>query len=100
MVWQSHLFKNFPQFLVMHIVKGFSLVIEEEIDIFLELFCFFCDPMDVGILISDSYSFSKSSLNIWKLFHVQLKPDSGTQSCPSICNPMDLIQSMEFSRPE
>ena len=63
-VWYSHLFKNFPQFVVIHTVKGFGIVNEAEVDVFLELFCFICDPMDVGNLISGSSAFSKSSLNI------------------------------------
>ena len=66
MVWYSHLFKNFPEFVVVHTVKGFSIVNEAEVDIFLELSCFFDDPADVGNLISGSSAFSKSSLNIWK----------------------------------
>ena len=75
MVWYSHLFKNFPQFVVIHIVKGFSVVNEAEVDIFLEFSYFFCDPEDVGNLISGSSDFSKSSFNIWKfLVHVLLKP--------------------------
>ena len=77
MVWYSHLLKNFPQFVVIHIVKGIVLVNKSKIDVFLELFCFFYDSMDVGNLISGSYSsaFSKSSLNIWKFtVHVLLKP--------------------------
>ena len=61
MVWYSHLFKNFPQFLVIHTVKVFSLVSEAEVDVFLELACFFYDPMDVGSLISGSSLFSKSA---------------------------------------
>ena len=74
-VWYSHLFKNFPQFVVIHTVKGFSVVNEAKIDVFLELSCFFDDPADVGNLISGSSSFSKSSLNIWKfMVHVLLKP--------------------------
>ena len=64
MVGHYHLFQNISQFLVMHIVKGFSLVTEEEIDIFLELSCFFDDPSDVGDLFSGSSAFSKTSLNI------------------------------------
>ena len=68
MVWYSHLLKNFPQFFVMHTVKGFGIVNKAEIDVFLELSCFFDDPADVGNLISGSSAFSKSSLNIWKLF--------------------------------
>ena len=64
-VWYSHLFKNFPQFVVIHTVKGFVVVNEAEIDVFLELSCFFNDPTDVGNLISGSSAFSKSTLNIW-----------------------------------
>ena len=72
MVWYSHLFQNFPQFIVIHTVKGFSVVNKAEIDVFLELSCFFDDPADVGNLIS---AFSKTSLNIWKFtVHVLLKP--------------------------
>ena len=71
----SHLFQNFPQFVVIHTVKGFGIVDKEEIDIFLELSCFFDDPTDVVNLISGSSAFSKSSLNIWKfMVHVLLKP--------------------------
>jgi len=67
--------KNFPQFVVIHTVKGFGIVSKEEINIFLELSCFFDDPADVGNLISGSSAFSKSSLNIWKfMVHVLLKP--------------------------
>ena len=74
-VWYSHLFKNFPQFVVIHTVKGFSIVNEADIDVFLEFSCFFDDPMDVGNLISGSSAFSKSSLSIWKLtVHILLKP--------------------------
>ena len=65
-VWYSHLFKNFPQFLVIHTVKGFCVVSETEVDVFLEFPCFFYNPVDVGNLISVSSVFSKSSLNIWK----------------------------------
>ena len=65
MVWYPHLFKNFPQFVVIHTVKGFGTVNKAEVDVFLELSCFFDDPTDVGNLISDSSAFSKSSLNIW-----------------------------------
>ena len=75
MVWYSHLVKNFPQFIVIHTVKGFDIVNKAEIDVFLELSCFFNDPADVGNLISGSSAFSKSSLNIWKfMVHVLLKP--------------------------
>ena len=66
MVWYSHLLKNFPQFVVIHTVKGFGVVNKTEVDIFLEVFYFFDDPTDVGNLISGSSAFSKSSLNIWK----------------------------------
>ena len=75
MVWNSHLFKNFPQFVVIHTVKGFSVVNEAEVDVFLEFSCFFYDPTDGGNLISGSSAFSKPSLNIWKFsVHVLLKP--------------------------
>ena len=75
MVWYSHLLKNFPQFVVIHTVKGFGVVNKTKIDVFLELSCFFNDPADVGSLISASSAFSKSSLNIWKfMVHVLLKP--------------------------
>ena len=66
MVWYSHLFQNFPQFIVIHTVKGFGVVNKAEIDVFLELSCFFDDPADVGNLISGSSAFPKTSLNIWK----------------------------------
>ena len=75
MVWYSHLFQNFPQFIVVHTVKGFGIVNKAEVDVFLELSCFFDDPADVGNLISDSSAFCRSSLNIWKFtVHVLLKP--------------------------
>ena len=75
MVWYSHLFKNFPQFVVIHTVKNFSVVNEAEVDIFLDFSCFFYDPTGVGNLISGSSAFSKSSLNVWKFsIHVLLKP--------------------------
>ena len=67
MVWYSHLLKNFPQFVVIHTVKGFSIVSEAEVDIFLEFSCFFYDPTDVSNFISGASAFSKSSFNIWKL---------------------------------
>ena len=74
MVWYSHLLKNFPQFVVIHTVKGFGIVNKAEVDVFLELF-FFDDPADVDNLISGSSAFSKSSLNIQKfLVHILLKP--------------------------
>ena len=74
-VLYSHLFQNFLQFIVFHTVKGFGIVNKADIDVFLELSCFFNDPADVGNLISGSSAFSKSSLNIWKFtVHVMLKP--------------------------
>ena len=74
MVWYSHLFQNFPQFIVIHSIKGFGIVNKAEIDVFLELTCFFNDPMDVGDLISGSSAFSKTSLNIMEFtVHVLLK---------------------------
>jgi len=74
-VWYSHLLKNFPQFIVIHIVKGFGVVNKAEIDVFLKFSRFFYDPMDSGNLISGSSAFSNSSLNIWKfLVHLLLKP--------------------------
>ena len=76
MVWYSHLLKNFLQFVVIHIVKGFGIVNKAEIDIFPDLSCFFNDPKDVGNLISGSSAFSKSSLNICKFtVYVLMKPD-------------------------
>ena len=74
-VWYSHPFQNFPQFIVIHTLKGFGIVNKAEIDIFLELTCFFDDPADVGNLTSGSSAFSKTSLNIWKFtVHILLKP--------------------------
>ena len=74
-VWYSHLFQSFPQYIMIHIVKGFGIVNKAEIDVFLELSCFFDDPADVDNLICGSSAFSKSSLNIWKfMVHVLLKP--------------------------
>ena len=73
--WYSHLFKTFPQFVVIHTVKGFSMVNEAEVDVLLEFSCFLCDLMNVGNLISGSSAFSKSSLYIWKfLVYILLKP--------------------------
>ena len=75
MIWYSNLFKNFPQFVVIHTVKGFDIVNKAEVDVSLEFSCFFSDPTDIGNLISGSSAFAKSSLNIWKLtVHVLLKP--------------------------
>ena len=74
-VWHFHLFKNFPQFVVIHTVKGFSIINETEVDVFLEFSCFLCDSVGVGNLISDSSAFSKPTLYIWKVsVHVLLKP--------------------------
>ena len=75
MVWYSHLFQNSLQFVVIYTIKGFGIVNKAEIDVFLELSCFFDDPTDVGNLNSGSSAFSKSSLSIWKfMVHVLLKP--------------------------
>ena len=75
MVWHSHLLKNFPEFVVVHTDKSFGIVNKAEVDVFLELSCFFNDPEDVGNLISGSSAFSKTSLNMWKFtVHVLLKP--------------------------
>ena len=75
MVWYSHLLENFPEFFVVHIVKGFDIGNKAEVDVFLELFWFFDDPADVGNLISGSSAFSKTRLNIWKFtVHVLMKP--------------------------
>ena len=73
-VWYSHLFKNFPQFVVIHTVKGFGMVTKTEIHVFMELSSFFNDPVDIGNLICVSSAFSKSSLNLWKFrIHILLK---------------------------
>ena len=78
MVWYSRLLKKFPQFVVVHTVKGFGIVNKADIDVFLELLRFFGDPPDVGNLISGSSAFSKSRLNIWKFtVHILLKPGLG-----------------------
>ena len=75
MVWYSHLLKNFPQFVVIHRVKGFGVIKKANVDVFLELSGFFYDPVDVGNLTSGSFAFSKSSLNIWKfMVYILLKP--------------------------
>ena len=79
MLWCFHLFNNFPQFVVIHTVKGFGIINKAEVDVFLEFSCFFDDPMDAGNLISGSSAFSKSSFNIWKFMaYVLLKPDLKT----------------------
>ena len=75
MIWYLNFLKNIPQFAVVHTVKGFSIVNEADVDVFLELSCFFCDPTDVGSLVFVSSAFSKTSLYIWKFsVHVLLKP--------------------------
>ena len=79
MVWYSHLFQNCPQFIVIHTVKGFDIVNKAEIDVFLELSCFFDDPVDVGNLISGSPAFSKTSLNI-REFTVYVLLKSGLEN--------------------
>ena len=105
MVWYAHLFQNFPQYIVIYTVKGFGIVNKAEIDVSLELSCFFNDPEDVGNLISGSSSFSKTSLNIWKftvqvllkhgLENIELFPldccycCSVAKSCPTLCDSMD-----------
>ena len=92
MVWYFHLFQNFPHFVVIHTVKGFGIVNKAEVDVFLELSCFFDDLADVGNLISGYSAFSKTSLNIWKFtVHILLKPglENFEQSFTSIqdeCN--------------
>ena len=104
MVWNSHLLKNFPQFVVIHTVKGFG-VSKAEVDVFLELSCFFDDAADVGNLISGSSAFSTFSLNIWMFsVHILLKPGlenfehnfasvaasaKSLQSCSALCDPID-----------
>ena len=75
MVWYSNVFKNFSQFVVIHTVKDFYVANKAKVDVFLELSWFFDDPVDVGVLISGSSTFSKSSLNVWKfVVHILLKP--------------------------
>ena len=106
-VWYSHCLHNIPQFVVIHTVKGFGLVNKAEVDVFLELSCFFDDPADVGNLTSCSSAFPKSFLNIWKFtVHILLKlglenfehylsnaqnigESEVAQSCPSLCHPVD-----------
>ena len=90
-VWYSHLLKIFPQFIVIHTVKGFGIVNKAEIDVFLELACFSHDPADVGNLISGSSAFSKSSLNIWNFtVHILLKP-------LLVCEMTAIVQLFEHS---
>ena len=99
MVWYSHLFQNFSQFVVIHIVKCFGVVNKAEIDVFLELSWYFHDPADVGNLISGSSAFSKSSLNIWKFtVHVLLKPGLENLSILLLaCEMSAIVWQMEYS---
>ena len=94
MVWYSYLFQNFPQFIVIHTVKGFGIVNKAEADVFLELSCSFFDPADVGNLISGSSAFSKSSLNIWKFtFLVLLKPGlEKFEHCLLVCEMSAIVR--------
>ena len=92
MIWYSHLFQNFPQFVVVHTVKFFDIVNKTEVDVFLELSCFFDDPTDVGNLISGSSAFCKSSLNIWMFtVHILLKPGLGLLSITLLACEMSAI---------
>ena len=98
-VWYSHLFQNFPQFIVIHTVKGFGIANKAEIDVFLELSSFFHDPADVGNLIFGSSAFSKSSLNIWKFsVHVLLKPHLENLSITLLaCEMSAIVRESEHS---
>ena len=85
MVWYSQLLKNFPQFVVIYMIKGFGVVNKAEVDFFWNSLVFFSDPMDVGNLISDSSAFSKSGLNIWKfMVHILLRPGTCDTKTPNI----------------
>ena len=98
MVWYSHLFQNFPQFIVIHTVKGFGVVNRAEIDVLLELSCFFDDQADIGNLISGSSAFSKTSLNIWKFsVHVLLKPALENLSITLLACEINAIVQFEHS---
>ena len=91
-VCYSHILKNFPQFIVIHKVKGFGIVNTAEVDVFLKLSCFLYDSMDVGNFISDSSAFSKTSLNIWKFtVHVLLKPGMENLCIPLLGCEMSVI---------
>ena len=98
-VWYPHLFQNFPQFIVIHTVKGFGIVNKAEIDIFLKLSWFFYDPADVGHLTSGSSAFSKTSLNIWKFtVYVLLKPGLENLSITLLaCEMSAIVQKFEHS---
>ena len=92
MVWYSHLFQNFPQFVVIHTVKGFGIVNKAELDVFLELSCFFDDPTDDDNSTSGLSAFSKTSLNIWKFtVHILLKPSWRILSISSLVCEMGSI---------
>ena len=92
MVWYYHLFKNFPQFVVIHTVKRFGVVSEAEVDVFVEFSCFFCDPTDVGNLISGTSAFSKSSLYIWKFsVHILFKPGLNDLSITLLVGEMSTV---------
>ena len=92
MVWYYHLLKNFPQFVVIHTIKGFGIVNKAEVNIFLELSCFCNDPTDVGNLISGSSAFSNSSLNIWKfMVHALLKPGMENLSITLLAGEMSAV---------
>ena len=98
-VWYSHLFKNFSQFVVIYTVKGFSIVNEAEVDVFLEFSCFFYDRTDDGNLIPGFSAFSKSSLNIWKfLVHVLLKPALEILSITLLACGLGIINSTSYIR--
>ena len=92
MVWYSHYFQDFPQFIVIHRAKGFGIVNKAEIDVSLELSSFFDDPSDVGNLISGSSAFSKTSLNIWRfMVHILLTPGLGILSMTLLACEMSVI---------
>ena len=99
MVWYSHLFQNFPQFVVIHTVKGFAIVDKAKVDVFPGTFAFFNDPADVGNLISGPSAFSKTSLNIWKfMVHVLLKPGlENFEHYFTNCEMSAIVRSFEHS---
>ena len=98
-IWYSHLFNNFPQFIVIHTVKGCDIVNKAEVDVLLELSCFIDDPMDAGSLISGSSAFSKASLNIWKFtVYVLLKPGlENFEHYLLVCEMSAIVQLFEHS---